>query len=348
MEENPLVSIIVLNFNAGKLLIDCIKSITEISYKNIEIIVVDNASDDNSHHKCKEKFPEIKLIENKKNVGFCGGNNVGIKEAQGEFLLILNPDTIVESNLVTELISAYKLNGEGLYQPKILSLGDEKILQSSGNMIHIFGFGFAKDKGKADIEKNEKITPIGYAAGTCLFSSKEIFEKLKFFDEFLFLYHDDLDFGWRAAQKGIKSFIVPKTKIFHAESYSLKWSKKKFFWLERNRRYCLMTHYSENTIKKIRLELLITELLVWGIYFVKGYLDAKIKAELELKKNKTFIKKKQIEIENEKIVSDKDLIKQFPDFIEVPENVSKGFQSKWFLNLLNKLSKNAKKKIFNS
>ena len=348
MEESPLVSIIVLNFNAGKLLIDCIKSIREISYKNIEIIVVDNASDDNSHHECKKKFQEIKLIENKKNVGFCGGNNVGIKNAQGKFLLVLNPDTIVESNLVTELVNAYKLNGEGLYQPKILSLEDEKILQSSGNMIHIFGFGFAKDKGKVDTNKNDNITPIGYAAGTCLFSSKEIFEKLEFFDEFLFLYHDDLDFGWRAAQKGIKSFIVPKTKIFHAESYSLKWSKKKFFWLERNRRYCLMTHYSKDTRKKIRLELLITEFLVWGIYFVKGYLDAKIKAELELKKNKNFIKKRQLEIENEKIVSDKDLIRQFPDLIEVPENVSKGFQSKWFLNLLNKLSKNAKNKILNS
>lgn len=344
MEPKELVSIIVLNFNAGELLQNCIESISKISYESIEIIVVDNSSTDESQNKCKRKFPQIKLIQNKENHGFCGGNNIGIKEAKGKYIVVLNPDTIVEENLISELVKAFKNNGKGLYQPKILSLENKKILQSTGNMIHIFGFGFARDKGKKDFEQH-KIESIGYAAGTCLFSSKQIFEKLGFFDEFLFLYHDDLDFGWRAAQRGIRSFMVPQTKIYHAESYSLKWSKKKFFWLERNRRYCLMTHYSTNTIKKIKFQLLITELLIWGIYLVKGYLDAKIKAELDLKKNKKLIKKKQLEIENEKIISDKELIEQFPNVIDVPENVSKGFQSRWFLIILNKLSKNAKNKI---
>lgn len=345
MKENPLVSVIVLNYNAGKLLLNCVESLIKFTYKNIEIIVVDNTSDDNSQIECKKKFPQIKLIQNKKNIGYCGGNNVGIKEALGEFVLILNPDTIVDSNLISVLVDAYKTNGDGLYQPKILSLENKKIIQSSGNMIHIFGFGFAKDKGKLDTEQNNKIIPIGYAAGTCLFSAKEIFEKLQLFDEFLFLYHDDLDLGWRASQRGIKSFLVPKTKIYHAESYVLKWSKKKFFWLERNRKYCLMTHYSKKTIKKIRFHLWIIEFFIWIIYLTKGFLDVKIKAELDLWKNKELIRKKQVEIENGKLISDEELIAQFPDTIEVPENVSKGFQSKWFLKILEKFSVNAKNVI---
>ena len=345
MNKIPLVSIIILNFNAGKLLLNCIESLTKLAYQNIELIIVDNVSTDNSQNQCKEKFPQVKLIQNEKNSGYCGGNNVGIKNANGEFIIILNPDTIVESNLIDKLLGAYNIHGEGLYQPKILSLEDKTILQSTGNMIHVFGFGFARDKGNQDNNEIKETTKIGYAAGTCLFALKETFLKLKLFDEFLFLYHDDLDIGWRASQKEINSYIVPQTTIYHAESYSLKWSKKKFFWLERNRRYCLMTHYSPDTLKIIRKELWITELLIWAVYFSKGYLTAKIKAELELRKNKKFIIKKQIEIENEKRISDVELIKTFPDRIEIPKFVSNNFQSQWFLNIIENLSKKAKEKL---
>ena len=345
MDKTPLVSIIILNFNAGKLLLNCIESLTKLAYQNIELIIVDNVSTDNSQNQCKEKFPQVKLIQNKKNSGYCGGNNVRIKNANGEFIIILNPDTIVESNLIDELLDAYNIHGEGLYQPKILSLEDKTILQSTGNMIHVFGFGFARDKGNQDNNEIKETTKIGYAAGTCLFALKETFLKLKLFDEFLFLYHDDLDIGWRASQKEINSYIVPQTTIYHAESYSLKWSKKKFFWLERNRRYCLMTHYSPDTLKIIKKELWITELLIWAVYFSKGYLTAKIKAELELRKNKKFIIKKQIEIENEKRISDVELIKTFPDRIEIPKFVSNNFQSQWFLNIIENLSKKAKEKL---
>ena len=346
MKETPLVSLVILNFNAGKLLLNCIESLSNLTYQNVELIVVDNVSTDNSQNECKEKFPKIKLIQNEKNTGYCGGNNIGIKNANGEFIIILNPDTVVEPNLIDMFMKAYNIHGDGLYQPKISSLDEKTILQSTGNMIHIFGFGFARDKGNQERNQIEQITKVGYAAGTCLFALKETFLKLKMFDEFLFLYHDDLDIGWRAAQRGINSYIVPYTTIYHAESYSLKWSKKKFFWLERNRRYCLMTHYSKDTLKTIKKELWITELLIWIVYFSKGYLTAKIKAELELRNNKEFIFKKQKEIESEKKISDIELIKTFPDRIEIPKFVSDNVQSNWFLNTLENLSKNAKKKLF--
>ena len=348
MSEEPLISIIVLNYNAGKLLLDCIQSIQEIDYSNFEIILVDNVSEDSSQNECKKKFPTIKLIQNEKNFGYCEGNNIGMKNAKGEYFLILNPDTIVEKNLLKELLSAIKQYGEGLYQPKILSLDNKNILQSTGNMIHLFGFGFAKDKGKIDLEKDEKIKSIGYASGTCLFSTRNIFEKLNYFDSFLFLYHDDLDICWRGKMKGINSYYVPNSKIYHAESYSLKWSKNKFYWLERNRLYCLKTHYSESTINKIKWELKLIELLVWIFYISKGYFFAKFNAQLDLKRNNDLIIKKHNQIEKEKIIDDVQLVKQFPDKIEVPPNVSEGLLSRVFIKLIEIFSKNAKKKIFNN
>ena len=345
MSESPLVSVIVLNYNAGELLLNCINSLKKSKYTNLEILVIDNISSDGSQTKCKEQFPDIKLIQNKENFGYCGGNNIGIREAKGEFIVILNPDTIVESNCIEELIFAQNKFGDGLYQPKILSLNEENIIQSTGNMLNIFGFGFARDKGNKVSDKNEEIEKIGYASGTCLFTSRKVLEKVGLLDEFLFLYHDDLDLGWRAAQIGISSFYVPKSKIFHVESYSLKWSAKKFFWLERNRKYCLLTHYSKNTYKKMRFSLMLIDLFVWAFYFSKGFLGAKIKAESEIRKNKENIEKKYQELESRKIISDKELIKHFPDEIFVPTNVSQQSMNQTFNSILTRLSKKVKKKI---
>lgn len=344
-ETKPLVSIIILNYNAGDLLLNCVESVIKSTYKNIEIIVVDNISQDNSHNRCKEKFKDIHLIENHENFGYCEGNNIGIRNARGDFIIILNPDTIVEEKWIENLLDAHNQNGDGLYQPKILSLDDKKILQSTGNMLQIFGFGFAREKGEYDKNIHHKIEKIGYASGTCLFASSEVFKKIGLFDSFIFLYHDDLDLGWRAAQIGIKSYFVPKSIIYHAESYSLKWSEKKFFWLERNRKYCLLTHYSKQTQKKMFFSLIMVDLLVWIFYISKGFFRAKIRAEIEIRKNKNVIGKKYEELENKKVVSDEELIILFPDSIFVPKNVSGNIMSKLFNSILKKLSKNMKKTL---
>ena len=345
MNEKSLISIIVLNYNAGELLLNCINSLMKSTYQNIEILVVDNISSDDSHTKCKKQFPDIKLIQNRKNLGYCGGNNVGIKEAKGEFIVILNPDTIVEENWLDEMFNAFNEFGDGLYQPKIISLNESDIIQSTGNMIHVFGFGFARDKGGKIIEKKEEIEKIGYASGTCLFTTKKVLEKVGLLDEFLFLYHDDLDLGWRAAQIGINSYYVPESKIFHAESYSLKWSAKKFYWLERNRKYCLKTHYSKDTYKKMSFSLMLVDLSIWIFYISKGFLNAKIRAELDILKNKKIIENKYLELEKKKIIPDKELIKKFPDEIFVPTNVSEQSLNKKFNFLLTRLSKKVKEKI---
>ena len=341
----PLVSIIILNYNAGQILLDCFESVIKTNYDNFEIIIVDNASEDKSYRKCKEKFERTRIIENGKNLGYCEGNNIGIREAKGDFVVILNPDTIIESNCIQELIFAYEKLGEALYQPKILSLNEKQVLQSTGNMIHVFGFGFAKDKGKKDEEIDEEIKKISYASGTCLFTSRNVLEKVGLLDSFLFLYHDDLDLGWRASQIGINSYYVPKSKIHHVESYSLKWSAKKFYWLERNRKYCLLTHYSKNTYAKMHSSLCLVDLFVWFFYLSKGFLGAKIKAELDIKRNRKFIETKYQELEKKKTVPDEKLIQEFPDEIFVPTNVSDNFMNESFNSILSKLSKKVKKKI---
>ena len=342
---NHLVSIIILNYNAGDLLLNCVDSVFKSAYSNFEVLVVDNLSTDNSHITCKEKFKKIQLIENKKNLGYCEGNNVGIRKANGEFIVILNPDTIVEPNWLDELISAYNKFGDGLYQPKHLSLTEKTIYMSAGNMLNIFGFGYAREKGKKDENQFNKIEEIGYASGTCLFTSSAVLKKIGLFDPFIFLYHDDLDLGWRASQLGIKSYYVPTSLIYHAESYSLKWTAEKFYWLERNRKYCILTHYSKQTYSKIFPTLMAVDFFVWIFYLTKGFLGAKIRAELDIIKNRNAIKIKYEELESKKIVSDKELIAKFSDSLHIPSNVTGKNANNVFDSVIQWLSKSAKKSL---
>jgi len=347
MSKNPLVSVIVLNYNAGELLLNCIESIKKSAYKNLEIIVVDNISTDKSQEVCKEKYPDIKLIQNNENFGYCEGNNIGIRVAKGDYITILNPDTIVESNWIEELISAYNKFGEGLYQPKHLSLNEKTVYMSAGNMLNIFGFGYAREKGKKDQNQFNKIEEINYASGTCLFTSSNVLKKVGLFDPFIFLYHDDLDLGWRASQLGIKSYYVPTSIIYHAESYSLKWNAEKFYWLERNRKYCILTHYSKQTYSKIFPTLIAVDFFVWMFYLTKGFLWSKIRAELDIIKNRKAIEIKYEELESKKIISDKELITKFSDSIHVPSNVTGKNTNSVFNSVIQRLSKNAKKSLVN-
>ena len=152
--SESLVSIVVLNYNAGKLLDDCISSIYKTEKVNFELILVDNASTDKTYRECIQKFPDVKLIENKKNLGYCEGNNVGIRASKGNFVVVLNPDTVVNPTWLYELIRVYQENGEGIYQPKILATTDHDMLLSSGQFIQLFGFGYSRGKGEKHVQEN--------------------------------------------------------------------------------------------------------------------------------------------------------------------------------------------------
>jgi len=340
-----LISIIILNYNTGNLLIDCVSSIIKSELKDFEIILVDNCSSDNSHLVCKKKFDMIKLIENKENLGYCEGNNVGLREARGEFIMILNPDTTVTSNWADELLNSYHKFGEGLYQPKILSMSNPKKLGTTGNIVNIFGFGFSRGRGEIDENQYNKIEKVGYASGTCLFMSAKTFERIGTLDPFLFAYHDDLEYGWRGSELGIKSYYIPTSIIYHAEGFSFKWKPFKFYLLERNRHYCLLTHYSRKTFYKILPELILVEIAVIIFYTSRGLLLEKIKANFNIIKNRKKIKEKYNEIQKQRKISDNEIIQNFHDGIIIPTELSKSAQNSLFLNFIKNLSKRARKKI---
>ena len=229
MTDLPLVSVIILNYNAGDLLLNCINSLKKSTYGNLEIIVVDNISSDNSQEKCKEKFPEIKLIQNKENLGYCGGNNVGIKEAKGKFIVILNPDTIVEENAIQNMCNTLDSNSEiSVVGAKIID-PDGKFQLSSRrvyptfltSLFQISGLSYIFPKSKlfgrynyTYISENSTHS-VDSVSGACMMFPVSLYYELKGFDERFFLYFEDTDFCYQAKKKGYKIIYNPEVSIYH-------------------------------------------------------------------------------------------------------------------------------------
>ena len=315
-----LTSIIILNYNGGKHLIECIESVFDTKDIPLEVILIDNNSTDQSQTKCKEKFPKLKLIQNNSNVGL-SARNLGIKNANGEYIVFLDSDTIVNQNWLNILINSYIKNGDGLYQPKLIEKNNKKIVNSAGNMINIFGFGFSRGKGENDIGQYEQFQTISYTSGACTFSSSKIIKKIGEIDEIFFAYHDDLDYGWRGWNLGIPSNYEPKSIVYHLGSPTLKWSNQKFFYLERNRWICLLSLYSTKTQIKIFPFLIILEMGVFFYLLSKGYGKSKLLSFGSLIKNWKKIQKRKKYISKMKINEDKKIIKKFVNDYEIPTTI---------------------------
>ncbi|HSJ66273.1 MAG TPA: glycosyltransferase family 2 protein, partial [Anditalea sp.] len=131
--DRPLVSIISINYNQSQLTIEMIRSLKKISYPNYEIIIVDNASPSEDPQLIADAYPDVTLIRSKENLGFSGGNNIGIRAAKGEYFLFLNNDTEVESDFLEPLVDHFKSHPEtGIASPKIIFFGTDDRIQYAG------------------------------------------------------------------------------------------------------------------------------------------------------------------------------------------------------------------------
>ena len=332
--KKPLVSIIILNYNGEQFLKNCIESIVKETNLDFELIVVDNNSPDKSGERLLKKYPEHLFIINDKNLGVSAGLNIGIKNSRGEYIVLLNNDLIVAPYWLEYLFKAVKKYGPGLYQPKFLKMMNNEIIDSTGNLVNIFGFGFSRDKGKKDNLEHNKTENIGFAAGTCLFCPKEIFNKVGLFDEDFFAYNEDLDLGWRARLQNFKSYYVPESIVYHYGSAQWKWSGEKFYLLERNRWLSLLSNYSTKTIIKLFPSLIIIELVLLIFFTKKGLLVKKLRSYGGIIMMYDKIKNKRKIIKKTRIVNDQEVMKSFCCGIEAPIEVSEENNIEKFNKLL--------------
>lgn len=260
------VYIIIVTYDAEKYIKDCLVSVFSFLPKesNVNVVVVDNNSSDNTTEFIKENYPQIKLIENKENLGFAGGNNLGMKYAMdrgADYIYLLNQDTIVEEDWLNKALSLAESNFQAGAVQSLLMLWPEKgRINSWGNEIHFLGFGFAGGYRKQlAIDNGQLISKeIAYASGAAVLLRVSTLKEIGIFNPEFFMYHEDLDLGWRMNLAGYKILLAPKSIVYH--KYEFSRSIKKYYYMERNRFWVLFQNY-----KWLTLILFLPALMVMNI-----------------------------------------------------------------------------------
>lgn len=231
------LSIIIVNYNVKAFLQNCLSSILRSTEKiNSEIIVVDNASDDGSVELIKKNFPQVKLIESKINLGFSRANNLGLQVAQGRYICLINPDTIVEESTFHEMIKFMNEHPEvGLAGCKILN-PDGTFQLACRRSFPTPWVAFTKIVGLSKFFPKSKIFArynltyldenqsyeVDAVSGSFMFLRREVYEKIGGLDETFFMYGEDLDYCYRVKKAGFQVYYVHTTQIIHFKGESTK------------------------------------------------------------------------------------------------------------------------------
>jgi len=235
----PLVSIITVNYDHPLVTCDLIESLNKITYPNIEIIVIDNKSPKDDPKIIKEKYPNIILYESHVNWGFAGGNNQGIMRAKGDFVLLLNNDTIVDPGFMEPLVAKFQSNPNiGVISPKIRFYYDPEIIQYCGfhpinkYTVRNSSVGYReKDQGQFDCDYET-----AYAHGAAMMVPMEVIKKVGMMSYIFFLYYEEADWSYQIKKAGYLIWYIHNSLVYHKESVSTgKLSASKLYYLNRNR-----------------------------------------------------------------------------------------------------------------
>ena len=238
-ETFPLVSIITINYNQPEVTLAFLDSIKKITYPFYEIIVVDNASPAKKPAILKEKHPDIILLESDKNLGFAGGNNLGIRIAKGSFHLLINNDTEVDPGFLEPLVSKLQQDPSlGVVSPKIRYFYQPMLIQYAGftpiNPITVRnrGIGFQE----VDTGQYDKDSYTEYAYGAAMMIPVDVMKKVGLMADIFFLYYEEMDWIHRIKDSGYKIGYVHNSLIFHKDSVTTgSMSPLKIYYLNRNR-----------------------------------------------------------------------------------------------------------------
>lgn len=221
----PKVSIIIVNWNGKHYLDMCFSSVLNQTYKDFEIIMVDNASTDGSVEYVQEKYPSAKIIQTNENLGFAKGCNVGMRASNAPYIVTLSNDTRVESNWLEELVRVAEIDERiGICSSKLLLMDTPDIYNSAGFFIILNAFIYDRALGKK-VGRYEKLEQVDGVSGASTLYRKKMLDVIGLFDERFFFGHDDIDLSWRAKNAGWKAMYVPNSVCYHKMLGSVKGKK---------------------------------------------------------------------------------------------------------------------------
>lgn len=261
----PKVTVVILNWNGKEDTLECLASVSQLAYTNYEIVVVDNGSTDGSVDAVSKQYPGIKILQTGSNLGYAGGNNIGIKYAlshDADYILILNNDVVVAPDLVTEFMNASNFLPPGsVLGAKIYSYDQPDTLCSlagrwNGETSNFEYIGHNQKDGPLF----EGLLQVDYVIGCSLFISANTFKDVGLLDENFFLNYEETDWCYRAKEKGYKCFVTPKAKLWHkiSSSFGGADSPVHTYFMNRNKLIWAKKHLPRSARTKLHKRSIVT------------------------------------------------------------------------------------------
>jgi GT2 family glycosyltransferase len=248
----PEVDIVILNHNGKRFLNECLTSVLKSTYTKKQVYLLDNASTDDDVAYVIKNYPEVKIIQNPLNNGYCAAYNIAFNVCPGEYIICLNNDVTVAPDWIESLVNLAESDQRiGAIQPKLLSYHQPTHFEyagGSGGMIDVFGYPFLRGRIFTEIEEDkgqyEDIAPVFWTSGAAMFIRKSALEESGLLDETIVHHMDEIDLCWRLRLAGYSLYVQPKSVIKHIGGGTITTASfKKTYWNHRNSIYIMLKNY---------------------------------------------------------------------------------------------------------
>lgn len=305
-KKNPSVAIVILNWNGKHFLEKFLPSVSASIYVNKRVVVVDNASTDDSVIFLQQHFPEIEIIKNSSNEGFAKGYNTALRKVSDDYYILLNSDVEVTPNWIEPIIDLMESDiSIGACQPKILAYGNKHKFEyagACGGWMDSFGYPFARGRVFEDIEDDNGQYDFAqacfWASGAALFVRANVYHEMHGLDEYFFAHQEEIDFCWRIQLAGYKVYVEPKSVIYHVGGGTLPMgNNRKTFLNFRNNLIMLAKNLPASfALWKIPFRILLDAVAAWKGVFEgnPGFFTAIVRAHFYFIKWSITDRKKSI------------------------------------------------------
>jgi hypothetical protein len=270
------VSVVIVNYNGEKYIKQCVDSVLKSAGAKFEVVIVENGSTDGSLKLLKKEYGKSKLVrivESGENLFFSGGSNLGARKADGDWLVFLNSDTVVEPDWLVELVKQAKKDKKQLLQPKILSAKAKNLIDNAGGRYVWPGFGVGVGRRQIDEGQFDGKRQVDFANGTCLMIKRKFFFEIGGFDEWYRFFYEDVDLNLRAKKMGGKAMAVGESVIHHLGGVSFKQNvadDQVIYYVRRNRLMTVVKNF-----KGVNRWLRLGGLLVMSMFLPRRWLSLK-------------------------------------------------------------------------
>lgn len=307
--QAPKISVIIITWNSAVYLPRCLQSLTKQSYKDFEVLIVDNGSTDDALDYLAEKYPSLDLCIEKldSNTGFAVANNIGTRIARGKWLALLNADAFPEPDWLENLVKMGEQHPNAFFASRQIQANAPNLLDGEGDAYHISGLAWRRNYG-LPLQKNDEIEEIFSPCAAAALYPRQAFLDVGGFDEDYFAYHEDVDLGFRLRLRGLHCYYVPQAVVHHIGSASQ--GRHSDFYIYYGHRNLVWTYTKNMPILLLWLFLplhiiLNISALLW--FTLSGHGKAVWMSKYDALKGFKKIKRKRKEIQASRVVSTKEI-----------------------------------------